>query len=115
MVEVDDSLMAEHVIAEALEVGEFDMPGSIGLGEYGQHEQPLEWDIENLNPESCDVHVDDGVIHVTGTIEGTYSVQTSRGSRHHPAEYENKDVTIFVTITRPLGDMSAPQVYGEIA
>lgn len=113
MVEVSDTLMAQHLIAEALEVGEFDMPMSIGLGEYGQYDREIEWDIGDLDPESCDVFMSDDSMTVAGEIEASYSIQTSSGNRHHPPEYKHKEETIYVTITRTLGDMSSPEVRGE--
>lgn len=121
MVEVSDSLMAEHLIVEALEFGTYDVPGTVGLGEYGQHEAELDWDIRDLDPEECDVFMDDGCINVGGTIEGTYSIMVSRGNRHHPPDYENKSVDIIITLTKPLETLDDPStldevhVYGEIA
>lgn len=115
MVEVSDSLMAEHLIEEALEAGEFDVPGHIGLGEHGQYDKPLDWDLNRLDPKSCNVDMHGETVVVTGEMSASYSVKTASSTRMQPAEYKTETTTLFVSIERDLGDMSQPRVRGEIA
>lgn len=113
MVEVDDTLMAEHLIAEALEAGDFDVPGHISLGEHGQYDKPIDWDLNDLDPEECDVDMYDDMVVVAGTIDVTYTVKTASATRMQPAEYRTETAEVYVVIERDLGDMSQPRVVGE--
>jgi hypothetical protein len=114
MVEVPDRLMANRVITEAREYGEFDVPGSVGLGEYGEFEAEIDWSLRDLEASECNVDMIDDSVVVTGQIEASYSVKVSRRTRHHPAEYRNETVPLYVSIEMNLDGLDTPQVTGEI-
>ena len=115
MVEVPDAVIAERVINEALEWGEFDMPDTIGLGEYGEQELDLEYSLTELKPSECDVDMYDETVVVSGEVSGSYSYQTARRTRHHPAEYTTEYVPVFISMELDLTEMDSPKVVGEIA
>lgn len=113
MVEIPDADLAEFVIQHALEVGEIDIPQTAHEGEYGEHEFDMDAELADLDPAKCDVSFEEDHIYVSGTIEGTYQVQTSRGSRMHPPEYRNETVTLAISIHMPFPDIGIPEAHGE--
>ena len=115
MVEVPDAVMAERVINEAREWGEFDLPDSVGLGQYGEQDVELECSIADMDPSECDVDMYDETVVVLGEVSGSYSYQTARRTRHHPAEYKTEYVPVFISIELDLTEMDSPKVVGEIA
>jgi len=116
MVEIPDERVAQRIIAEALEWGEYKrFPDTVGLGEYGQHDHELKAHIGDLDPTECEVDmVDESTVVVHGEITGSYSIQRARRTRHHPAEYESKEQPIGVSIELDLSEPGAPQVVGEL-
>lgn len=89
-------ILAEHVIARALE----------GVDNHDAFvDEEITIDLNTLDVDAVDESVvyDDGDEHfavvVHGTTEDSVSRMTSRGTRHHPPEYESEAVTIDVEIT----------------
>lgn len=115
MVEVPDHVIATFAIERAIEYGEYDVPSTIGLGEYGQYETELDWSMNDVTPESCEVEmIDENIINVHDTIEASYSEQVSRRTRHHPAEYEHHTTPLHITIVIRLDTLDTPTIVGEL-
>jgi hypothetical protein len=121
MVEIPDRVAAKHLIDEAREIGEWgDVHDTAHEGPHGQHEFETDWSLADMSPDNCHVEYDDGTIRVHGEIEASYSVEVrsatyNPASRAHPAEYENRNVTLWVTIERDLTEISVPVINAEIA
>jgi len=119
MVEINDRLLAQHVITQAREYGEWgDVYDTVAEGEYGQHEHDVEWSLADMNPDDCDVDMDDNTVVVTGTVEGEWSVKVSSARRYpthkaHPAEWEHRSVTLLVQIEMELGELPIPVIHVE--
>jgi hypothetical protein len=116
MVEIPDRLIARHAIAEALEwAEEIDVPTTYALGEFGQYETELDWTLNDLNPDECDVDmVNDSTLLVSGGVEAKYTVQVSSGSRWHPPEYRTEYVPLWIGVELDLSNEGAPRIIGEI-
>jgi len=116
MVEVPDTLIAKHVVELANEHGEFiKLDDTAHEGEYGQYEHETDWDLLDLVDNDPDVFMDDTSIVIEGEIEGHYSVKTQSAtyypnSKAHPAEYENREITLYATVSLELEELSIPEI-----
>jgi hypothetical protein len=120
MVEVPDRVVAERVIDEALEYGEFgDVYDIAHEGPHGQHEFETDWSLSDIDTSNCRVDMlDEETVVITDEITATYSVQTSRAtyypnSKAHPAEYETREITLHVTIENNLSNLEPPVINVE--
>lgn len=57
----------------------------------------VEWSLADMTIENAEWAGNDLFV-VHGTCESSQSVQRSSGSRTHPPEYENYDVTVLITV-----------------
>jgi len=121
MVEINDRLLAQHVITQAREYGKCgDIHDTVAEGNYGQHEYESEWSLADMNPEECDVEIDDKTVIVHGTVEAEYSVKVLSSIRHpanraRPAEWENRTATLLIRIEMELGELPLPLIHAELA
>lgn len=109
MVEVPDRPLAEHIIIQAREYGTFGDVVDTYSEHVKDHDHDLEWSLADLDPETCDVDIDDETVVVTGEVEGEYSVKVLDARRNppgkaHPAEYENRTIPVAITIEYQLAE-----------
>lgn len=89
--------LVEHIVAEALEVGEIDHEPSPPEGA-----EDLEYSWRDID--DWDVDIDGDVIVLTGATTAHYSIQTARAvtsappSKCHPAEFRQEDLPLLVEI-----------------
>lgn len=97
--QVPAGLLIDHILAEALEMAEWNT--HVNAPERGDHE--VEWSVGDVDDWEVHVGTDD-LIHLRGTTEASYSVQTSRAKlnppgKAHPAEYRTETFPVHVQVT----------------
>lgn len=108
MTEIPDDLMAEFVIEQAKEYGEYvevvDTIGSFGA------KRDIEWSIDDIDSDRCDIELDDETVVVSDIIDGRYYEQVLSSSYYHPAEYESYVQEMSVTISMDLNKLPQPKI-----
>lgn len=85
---IPTDVLVQHAKALALETGEVDalVPDDCD-----------DWSIQDMDVHNVGVS-EDGVVHVHGTSVGTVSERTAKATRWQPAEYENHEIPVEISI-----------------
>lgn len=104
----------EHVVALARECTTHDNynvdvnPPERGVdAEVEWYWEDVEWEVATSAEQNY------MVLH--GRMEGEYSVQTARKTRHHPAEYERRTMPLCVNLVAEFDDANTPLDFAEFS
>lgn len=109
-VRVERETLIDHLIASALEYGFVD-----DLVAPPDPHSDSEVDFSLKDVDSWDIDPDGDRIILTGRTTGTWSERVSRATRHHPAEYEQHEIPVKITViadfeASPLGEYTIETV-----